>query len=272
MSDPNTLTLADVPGLGPVRREALAQAGISDLQGLLAMKVAELAAIRGIGLWQARKIREFLKQRGLVLSEDEETGGVLVSNARFRADVEAVADAMLAMEEQAAREAEVEEEVQLLVAAMGEREARAEAEADGEGPSHTDETVVEEEFDDAGEAGDAAEAGEAEGPDWSETIRAQRERLPEVALSLMDAIRQAAVTRQLTRQITRLLIAAGELDPQGPPLPEERRRKASAALAQVEAALQRAIERRSFRVTDQKDLADRIRRRRKELERLLEPK
>jgi DNA-binding IscR family transcriptional regulator len=268
MSEPTTISLSDVPGLGPVRREALAEAGVSDLQGLLAMKVAELAAVRGIGLWQARKIREFLRQRGMVLSEDEETGGVVVSNARSQADVDAVADAMLAMEEQAAHEAEVEEEVQLLVAAM--EGARAEAQEAAPAPvSPADETVVEEDFEDDDDEEEAESPG---GPDWSEEIRAQRERLPEVALSLMEAIRQAAVTRQLTRQITRLLIAAGELAPADPPLTDQRQRKASEALTQVEAALQRAIEKRAFRAVDQKDLADRIRRRRKELERLLEQK
>jgi hypothetical protein len=254
MSD---LNLSDIPGLGPVRRQALSEAGVQDLPGLLSMKVAELAAVRGVGLWQARKIREFLRQRGLVLTEDEDgSGGIVVSNARSVSDVQAVASAVIAMEEQAAREAEVEEEVELLVAAM---EARSQ---DGAAPGEEERSQEEQE-----EAGEADAEGDS---DWAEEIRAQRERLPEAALALMEAIRQAAVTRQLTRQVTRFLITAGEFATDEHPLKEAQQKRISEALGQVEQALQRAIQKRAFRPAEQRDLADRIRRRRKDLEKLLD--
>src|SRR4028119_429194 len=103
MNPPDNLGLSDIPGLGPVRRTALAEAGIDDLQGLLAMRVAQLAAIRGVGIWQARKIQEFLRQRGLSLEvegEGEETeSAVVVAHARTAADVDAVAGAVIAIQE-----------------------------------------------------------------------------------------------------------------------------------------------------------------------------
>ena len=77
--------------------------------------------------------------------------------------------------------------------------------------------------------------------------------------------------RQLTRQVTRLLITAGEFATEDRELSPGKQRKASQVLAQVEQALQRAVEKRAFRPADQKELAERIRRRRKELEKLLEP-
>jgi hypothetical protein len=265
------LNLSDIPGLGPVRRQALAEAGVQDLPGLLAMKVAELAAIRGVGLWQARKIREYLRQRGMVLMDDEDGTGVVVQNARSVADVQAVADAVIAMEQQAAHEAEVEEEVELLVAAM---EARSQ---DGATAPEADTTAVDEDADETDEASEDEEAGDEEAQDEgsadqekAEEIRAQRERLPEAALALMEAIRQASVTRQLTRQITRFLITAGEFGTDEKPLKGGQQKKVSAAIGQVEGALQRAIQKRAFRPVEQRDLADRIRRRRKDLEKLLD--
>jgi hypothetical protein len=263
MSANEQMSLSDIPGLGPVRRQALAEAGVEDLQGLLAMKVAELAAVRGVGIWQARKIREHLRQRGLVLTEDEDgTGGVVVANARSMSDVQAVADAVIAMEEQAAREAEVEEEVQLLVAAMEARDQEPEPPA---ADADTD-AVSELEDDEDAEEGEGGEGGS----DWNEQIRARRERLPEAALALMEAIRQAAVARQLTRQITRFLITAGEVGGDDRELKAKEQRGISQALEQVEQALERATQKGAFRPTDQRDLADRIRRRRKDLERLLD--
>lgn len=303
MSTQESLTLEDIPGLGPVRRQALAQAGIQNLETLLKTRVAELAAVRGIGLWQARKIREYLRQRGLVLAEDE-NGSVVLANARTPAEVETVAEAVKAIEETAAREIEVEEEVEMLVHALEEARAGL-AGPDGKpmqapgasapqaaAPEEADE--LEEEpaaaapESEPGAAAEAETAGpfeeeqgeeeegeeeelEAEGRrSWQEEIRGQRERLPETALGLMEAIRQAAVTRQLTRQVTRLLITAGEFATESRELSPRKQRRASEALSEVEQALQRAVQKRAFRPADQKDLADRIRRRRKELEKLLE--
>lgn len=263
MSAADGLSLDEIPGLGPVRRQALAAAGIQDLQTLLRTKVAELASVRGIGVWQARRIHEYLRQHGMTLSEDTEKGVVVVSNARSRADAQAVAEAMTAMEETAVHEAEVEEEVELLVHALEEARAGAPG-ADGAtaGPDEAAEPAPEE----------SEEEPEAEQkPGWQEEILSQRERLPESALNLMEAIRQAAVTRQLTRQVTRLLITAGEFAAEDRALSPGKQRKASQALAQVEQALQRAVEKRAFRPAEQKELAERIRRRRKELEKLLEP-
>lgn len=293
MSTHETLSLEDIPGLGPVRRQALAEAGIQNLEALLRTRVAELASIRGIGIWQARKIREYLRQRGLVLAEDQD-GSVVLANARTPAEVETVAQAVQAIEETAAREAEVEEEVELLVHALEEaRSELADAESgppsadDGAAPADEEPGETAEEpvgsDEEPVKAAESAETDEEDGltldeeeaeeearQTWQEEIRAQRERLPETALTLMEAIRQAAVTRQLTRQVTRLLITAGEFAADSHELSPRKQRRASEALAQVEQALQRAVEKRAFRPADQKDLADRIRRRRKELEKLLE--
>lgn len=284
MSEQEQLSLADIPGLGPVRRQALAEAGIRDLQDLLNTKVVELAAVRGIGLWQARRIREHLRQRGLILSEEED-GSVIVAEVRSPADVQAMAEAMSVMEETAAREAEVEEEVELLTQALEEARAATLILPDGQPvsrnggePGAAESGAVSDEDEDEAAASDRDEADddneddqdEETETDWADAIREQRERLPETALTLMEAIRQAAVARQLTRQITRLLITAGEFAADERHLSEAQQRRASDALSQVEQALQRAVEKRAFRPSEQKDLADRIRRRRKQLEKLLD--
>src|SRR5688572_32254855 len=112
-----SVDLSEVPGLGPVRRAALAEAGVTDLQGLLEMKVAELAAVRGIGIWQARRIREFLRQRGLLLEADEE-GAMVVREPRTAEEARALSDSVHAMESQAKTEAEVEAEVELVADAL----------------------------------------------------------------------------------------------------------------------------------------------------------
>lgn len=114
-----------------------------------------------------------------------------------------------------------------------------------------------------------AAARAADDADWRDSIRTQREQLPETALALMDAIRQAAVTQQLTRQITRLLIIAGEFLAERREVTPRAQEKAQIALARTEELLQQAIASRSFAPDDQKELARRIRRRRKELEALL---
>ena len=100
-------------------------------------------------------------------------------------------------------------------------------------------------------------------------LRARRERLPEVALTLIEAIRQAAVSKQLTRQVTRLLITSGEFA-SGAPKSGDKLQEAVEALAQAEELLQRAVEKEAFTAKAQKELAERIRKRRKSLDRLLE--
>jgi hypothetical protein len=86
----------------------------------------------------------------------------------------------------------------------------------------------------------------------------------------MEAIRQAAVTRRLTRQITLFLITAGEFSSDTRPVGDRQRRAAHEALVEVEEALQRAMQKQRFSPRAQQDLADRIRKRRKELEAVLE--
>jgi hypothetical protein len=78
MSIHNDSDLSAIPGLGPVRRAALEQAGITRLGMLLGMELADLAAIRGIGLWQARRIQEYLRHQGLTPSADGQPALVLV--------------------------------------------------------------------------------------------------------------------------------------------------------------------------------------------------
>ncbi|HTE19819.1 MAG TPA: helix-hairpin-helix domain-containing protein [Armatimonadota bacterium] len=304
MNAPDTLDLSDIPGLGPVRRTALAEAGIENLQGLLAMKVAQLAAIRGVGIWQARKIQEFLRQRGLSLEvEGPDTEGegadtsVVVAHARTPGDVEAVAEAVLAIQEQAQREVQVREEVERVVEAIenarqesgvespggiivvGERSASAGADgtvaastdaAPNGSPAVAEEGSSVDEQEDEQPGAESPDESASDDQQWQEEIRAQRERLPEAALTLMEAIRQAAVAKQLTRQLTRLLITAGEFASTSRPISDAQRGKATEILAGVEQSLQRAVEKQSFRPNDQRDLADRIRKRRKELEAILE--
>ncbi len=368
------LNLADIPGLGPVRRDALAEAGIHDLEGLLRLKVAELAAIRGVGAWQARRIAEFLRQRGLALQVETPDGqsAVVVTAPRSAEEAAVVEEAVETLSAQAALEAELEYQVEqleeaaaedrdleetealndeetALLDAVGESEptasdtgksprrstrkgkasksrvrtAKEKGKNAAESPVDTGEaeafaaaaeTALSESAPEASSTTDgelstkeaeakpasspavvagvdnslggepqegtaeevdeevAIEAEENDTVNWQGRIREQREQLPEAALELMEAIRAAAVSKQLTRQITRLLITAGEFITDSRPLTPEQRQAASEALDQAERALRRAVERRSFGENQQKDLASRIRRRRKELEELLESK
>ena len=55
------------------------------------------------------------------------------------------------------------------------------------------------------------------------------------------AIRQAAISRQLTRQITRLLITSGEFLSEGRGIPVERCKQAQRVLARADRAMQRAM-------------------------------
>lgn len=281
MSTPNINVLADIPGLGPVRRAALAEAGIHDLQGLLSMKLAELAAVRGVGVWQARKIWEFLRQQGLLIEDAEGAGSVAVIAApRTREEAEAVSEAIASMEAQSAEEARVEAEVATLADALQEAVLREECQrrngADGQRPAAL-EDEEESMLTQAGanqETADEGGSAEEEDPrtrEAREQLEAQREQLPDSALALIEAIRQAAVTRQLTRQVTRLLIVAGEFtSDSSAALTAEQRRKAGSLLAEVDLVLQRAVQKQSFTPREQKGLASRIRKRRKELEQLLE--
>lgn len=236
MARSDDLELTEIPGLGPTRRAALAQAGVESLDRLLGMSVEELAAIRGIGIWQARKIREFLRQRGHNLEETPDEG--------VRVPV-----VLAPPEPEAAAEDETEPCPTILVAVALEADSR---ELDGAGP-------------------EAEDAGRPD-TDWAAQLQARREQLPEAALALMDAIRQAAVTGALTRQITRLLITAGEFLTDSRPVSEGQRRRATRSLAETEELIERAVQKRAFGPRAQRDLAARIRRRRKDLEKMLDGK
>jgi hypothetical protein len=271
MSVNEELELAEIPGLGPVRRAALEEAGVTDLEALLAMTVAELSAVRGIGAWQARKIREFLRQRGLLVEVETDDGvdAVIVVEPRTAEEAEALSESIDALETQEAVEAEMEAEVQRLAEAV--EAARMDAEERGMDALSREEQAVLDQVPglDEGEPEAGADDG-AEARELRERLEAQREQLPETALALMEAIRQAAVTPQLTRQMTRLLITASEFVSNGRAISGAQRRKASAVMARAEALLQNAIQKRSFGGGEQRDLARRLRRRRKELEGLLE--
>lgn len=325
MDTRHRLELADIPGLGPVRRDALAEAGIVDLPGLLALKVSELAAVRGIGLWQARKIREFLRQRGLLVEESGVEGAaedapIVIHQPETMAEAEAVAEVMAVIEAQTEAEARVEAEVQLLTEALeaaqaenggsvenpaksasseGPDSGRVNSAAEKVGGSASDEIEpdIAAEVRDAEPADDGEEQeeqdespevpGDLEPEELAEVeatgelteattrelmqeIQTRRERLPEAALTLIEAIRQAAVSKQLTRQVTRLLITSGEFASVARPDGTAQLRTAAESLAQVEELLQRALEKEAFSEKAQKELADRIRKRRKSLDRLLE--
>ncbi len=315
------LDLSAIPGLGPARRAALAAAGVQDLRGLLAMRVAELAAIRGIGIWQARRIREFLRQRGLLVELEEEDGStVMLVQPHTTAEARVVNDIVHALEVQAETEAQLQQEVEQLSEAVasvhGDGTTRdgngatavkipvhregADAPAgdiagdttsgdpagtalpeEGEaaqpeewthpeagplGAANRDDD--EEDDEDADDEDDELPAGDVTGA--REALRAQRDQLPDVALVLMDAIRQAAVTKQLTRQITRLLITSGEFVSAQRPLNAEAYLRAQTLVADAERLLHRAVEKATFDQDAQKELASRLRKRRKELEALLE--
>lgn len=284
------LELADIPGLGPVRLQALAEVGVRDLEGLLALKVRELAEIRGIGLWQARKIREHLRQRGLLVGVEEDGAMVLVP-PRTAAQEAALERSVQVIEAQAEAEARVAAEVQALARAVEaahhrddgaekpHASAQAEAEAGaGEPIAASNGAAAEPEQSAPGANGKATgepaspkpEDEEPEKPDWRQEVMTQREQLPEAALQLIESIRQASVAQQLTRQLTRLLITAGEFADGGRSMPDERRRKASQALAETGRLLERAQQRGAYSLDEQKELAKRIRRLRKDLEGLLE--
>ena len=311
MGTNHRLELADIPGLGPVRRDALAEVGVIDLPGLLAMKVSELAAVRGIGVWQARKVREFLRQKGLLIEDGraetaaDDAAPIVIHQPETPEQAEAIAEVMAVIEAQAEAEARVEAEVELLTealeAAHGEdggsvqdtemsassEETQSDAEqeleiaadatdadAPEDEPAAEDESAEEAASDlEPEELAEVEATGELTGASARELlqdIQARRERLPEVALSLIEAIRQAAVNKQLTRQVTRLLITAGEFSSLARPEGARQLGAAAEALAQAEELLQRALEKEAFSEKAQKELADRIRKRRKSLDRLLE--
>ena len=291
MSDQNGMGLDEVPGLGRVRREALAEAGVVDLPGLLAMKVNELAAVRGIGIWQARKIREFLRQRGLLIEDvtSDDPEAIVIHAPETVEEAAAVAEVVAVMEAQAEAEALVQAEVDMISEALeaapqGTTPApstagaqripvtieRSEQTAELDAPEE-EEAVAELEARGAEPAGDNGDrdGGDAPGGNVLDDLRTRRERLPEVALTLIEAIRQAAVSKQLTRQVTRLLITSGEFA-SGAPKSGDKLQEAVEALTQAEELLQRAVEKEAFTPKAQKELAERIRKRRKSLDRLLE--
>lgn len=315
--DPNrNLRLADIPGLGPKRRAALREVGIEDLQGLLAMKAAELAAVQGIGQWQAQRIREELRLRGLLIEVEAEDGSpVLVATPHTQQEADLVQAAVSELQHQADVEARMAAEVGLLedalAGAVAESDPRFSTDTAPPAPDRTEETQlpmhhsetpnsdtadpaceVAAEIADSDVAGaaprepdreaaaDAApdagpEQAEAphrkEGPDREGRLQDRREQLPETALTLIEAIRQAAIARTLTRQITRLLITTGEFASTERSLTGEQKKAAADAVSATDRALRRAIERREFSLAAQKRLARQIRKRRRELEPHLEP-
>lgn len=304
MSKELPFDLSEIPGLGPVRRRALEAAGICDLQSLLALRVAELSAIRGIGAWQARRIREYLRQRGLLVQDDDDEGGaVLVVHSAE--DLEAIEASAAILREHAGLQADAEAEVGALREALAQSQAVADEELarasalqqeeaqlleQGEAPragQQADESTAEETTLPGEQPPAAAEAPAprslaessavpeesvpaAPSPELERVIAQQREQLPEITIALMEGIRQAAVLPQLTRQLTRLLITAGEFASTERRLSEPTLHSAIEAMARAEQSLSRAVEKQLFSPAAQKDLARRIRRRRKELEALLE--
>jgi hypothetical protein len=213
---------------------------------------------------------------------------VLTVHSHSSADAEAVLAVAAVLEEQAAHEAQVEAEVELLASAVqdaGARQAETE-DAAGEpivpaeptastGNGKKAKGAKRNERPGAPAEGEppaaAAEEPEEEAPELTVSqVRLQRERLPETAVALMEAIRAAAVTRRLTRQLTLFLIMAGEFTAEGREVSPDLLERTRDAMAAVERELQRAIERERFSPGDQEGLADRIRKRRKELEKLLD--
>jgi hypothetical protein len=271
MSERDEISLSDIPGLGPVRRAALEAAGVRDLRSLLLLNLAELAAIRGMGAWQARKIREFLRQRGLLLEgEEPESEGAAAPAVVILMEIEAAGEGGgEGGGAEVSNGAGPEESTERAGALSVEEAVLFEQRTEGPLPDGITGSDTQEERGSGGEAPPDGGTGK-EGGGWREKVSEQREQLPETALMLIEAIRQAAVTSPLTRQITRLLIIAGELSAESRPLSDEQRRRGSEVLGRAEQALRQAVEKRSFSQGAQQELAKRLRRRRKELEQLLE--
>lgn len=201
--------LSSIPGLGPVRCNALRAAGITGRRELGRLSVEELAAIPGIGQWQARRVAQYLRRPG------EDPASQPSSPSATPAEPAAAPGAVPAAKETAPLSPP---------AAM----------------------------------------------DWAAIIEYQREQLPDTALQLFEAIRAAAVQRALTRQVTRLLILAGEFSTAGRGADEEARRRAVGLLTNAETELRRAIAEERFDSEAQKRIAARLRRCRKSLGALLE--
>ncbi len=279
--------LSTIPGLGPARRAALIAAGIHDLKSLLELKVAELAAIRGIGAWQARRIHEHLRQRGLLIDAETPSGEpVVLVRPSTPDEVEEVQQIVQTLEQQAAMEAELAREVRELQSAVAEAEAapqtrikpsrRRSAEADepAEERSIGDEAPPEPPAELLAEPPADSADSEEEGPEAEPApealeLRRRREQLPETALALMEAIRAASVAPQLTRQLTRLLIITGEIVDAGGGAETAAQEAAATALAEVDGLLHQALEREAFSPRAQRVLATRVRRCRKGVQRHL---
>jgi hypothetical protein len=103
-----------------------------------------------------------------------------------------------------------------------------------------------------------------------EQVRARREQVPQMALDLLEAIRQAAVAPALARQVTRLMITSGEYLSEERELTEEQAAAAQQALKSALTDLRRDLERGRFSPGDQVKLAARIRKQRRALERAIE--
>ncbi len=273
MSQEESFDLSRIPGLGPRRRQALEAAGITDIRELLAMKTAELAAIRGIGQWQAQRIREHLRQRGILVEvEDEQGHEALVAVPQTVEEAVEVSAAVEELRENAASEAQAAAEVALLEAVVAHVELAEEAPAPEQAPSVEEAPAATKDADPPPADSPVAEPEEPRVPEpdvWQGRFRRERDMVPTAALDLFEAIRHAAVARELTRQITRFLIRSGECLSEDRELSSDARAVAEACVLEVEQILKKAVERSDFTLSRQRAVAERIRRRRRALEKLL---
>ena len=229
MSDGSAFQLSDVPGLGAGRLAALARAGVEDVSALRQMPAEELTALPGIGVWQARRIARFLS---------EHPDGTVA---------EPITPPVSPPTTNAARPRRTD-------AYRRARQARKSAASQTETAPRPAPPVL------AAPSVDAPpELGALPG---AEQIQAK-------ALDLAQAIRDAAVTRRLSRQLTRLILVAQEVEEQEAEWSLENRREARDCLDQAQALMAAWQAGGSFRRREQQKLARRLRRRRRALQQLL---
>lgn len=293
-------SLSSIPGLGPARVAALKAAGVERLDDLLRLKAAELASIRGIGQWQARRITEYLRQRGLALAMEGPDGEVVVRIEEPRTAEEAVivSEAVRLLQEQEDQENRVERELEELAAVMASEEQTAAERLAGEEasliepesappgirgrkrrgragavaePAPAAETSQVTASPDPPPVEPAAAGAQAESAPPTEVaereaIRQKQAVIPETALALMDAIRAASVEGELPRQLTRLTMVAGEFLDEGRDLSPEVAAAVGAVLEEVRKDLERARKKEAFDRKSQRRLVRRIRAGRSRLE------
>jgi hypothetical protein len=283
--------LATLPYLGATRRAMLRERGIADRAALRAMPEEELAQIGFMGRANARRLHQILDgvtPEPVVRQRRSPAGGSAAAEpaaepARRRRTrrtpvEETDADAAGAPSPAAAetpspaprrRRRAITAPPEEAVAAPGRSDGRATGPGEALAGRMNGDTLATAKP--AAAADRTAGDGTAEeSVDYDLAIAARREQLPAAVAQLTEAIRNASVAPALARQTTRLLEAADRLAGRQAELSNKRKRRAAILLSGAYTALRDAASGRQFSCKQQSDLADRLRRRRRRLERLLD--